>query len=250
MSLFFTILIASFIVSLIALIGVVLLILKSDIARRFSLYFISFAAGALLGATFFEILPEAFATGIKVPDILLYVLFGILVFFILEKLFIWYHCHGETCVAHRQQSAPLILIGDIVHNFVDGIIIALAFLVDINLGIITTVVVIFHEIPQEIGDFSILIFGGMTKAKALTWNFITALSVVAGATITYFLSDFFNGIIGILLALIAGHFIYIATADLIPELHKETRFRVSFIQISLLSLGVFIIWIMGKILSY
>lgn len=248
MPLFFIILFASFIVALIAFVGVVLLILRSDTARKLSLYFISFAAGALLGATFLEILPEAFKAGIEAPDIFFYALSGILIFFILEKLLLWYHCHGESCAVHRQQSASLILIGDTIHNFVDGIIITLAFLADVNLGIITTTVVIFHEIPQEIGDFSILVFGGMTKIRALMWNFITALSVVVGAILTYFLSDFFNGLIGALLALIAGHFIYIATADLIPELHKETGFKMSLAQISLLFLGVFVIWFAGKIL--
>lgn len=248
MSLLFFILIACSIVSLIAFSGVVLLILKSEIAKRFSVYFLSFAAGALLGATFLDILPESLESGTK--NIFLYVLFGIVIFFILEKFFLWYHCHGVECSAHKQQSSPLILIGDAIHNFIDGTIIALAFLADINLGIITTIAVIFHEIPQEIGDFSILLYGGMKKSKALAWNFIVALPIIAAAVLTYFLSDFFNGIIGILLAFIAGHFIYISTADLIPELHKELSFRRSVGQLMLLLAGIAAIWLVGEILPH
>ncbi|MEK7124038.1 MAG: ZIP family metal transporter [Patescibacteria group bacterium] len=248
MSAFLNILIASFSVSVIAFFGVVLLVLKSEAARRLSLYFLSFAAGALLGVTFLDILPEVFETGLE--NAFSFVLSGIVIFFILEKFFLWYHCHGETCEVHRQQSAPLILFGDAIHNFVDGVIIALAFLVDVNLGILTTVAVIFHEIPQEIGDFSILLYGGMKKSKALILNFLVALTVVAGAALTYFFGDFFKGASEILLAFVAGHFIYIAAADLIPELHKETSTKKSFIQIALIFSGIAAIWAAGRVFPH
>lgn len=248
MSQFLNIIIASFSVSFIAFSGVALLILKAETAKRLSLYFLSFAAGALLGVAFLDILPEVFETGLE--NAFSYVLLGIVVFFILEKFFLWYHCHGETCEVHRQQSAPLILFGDAVHNFVDGVIIALAFSADVNLGILTTIAVIFHEIPQEIGDFSILLYGGMKKSKALILNFLVALTVVVGAALTYFLSDFFKGASEIMLAFVAGHFIYIATADLIPELHKETSFKRSFIQIALIFLGIAAIWSAGRIFPH
>ena len=243
-----TIFIASLIVALISFSGVALLILKTEATKRFSLYFLSFAAGALLGVTFLDILPEAMETG--AGNTLWYVLLGIIIFFILEKFFIWYHCHGDSCVVHRQQSAPLILLGDAIHNFIDGVIISLAFLTDINLGIITTVAVIFHEIPQEIGDFSILLHGGLKKSNAIILNFFAATPVIIAAVMTYFLSDFFNGAIEILLGLVAGHFIYIAAADLIPELHKEISLRRSFVQVFLLLLGIFVIWSVGEILPH
>lgn len=244
----FAIFIASLIVALVSFSGVAFLILKTEATKKFSLYSLSFAAGALLGVAFLDIFPEAFSKGGE--NTFLYALLGIVLFFVLEKFFLWYHCHGDVCIVHRQQSAPLILLGDAVHNFIDGIIIALAFLVDINLGIVTTIAVIFHEIPQEVGDFSILLYGGMKKIKALFLNFLTALTVVIAAVLTYFVADFFNGIINILLALVAGHFIYIATADLIPELHKETSFKRSFTQIFLLIIGVFTIWAVGTILPH
>lgn len=248
MSLFIIILTASFIVSLVSFFGVALLILRSETIKRFSTFFVSFAAGTLLGVTFLDILPETAEMEIN----FIYVLYGIITFFILEKYFLWYHCHGAECVIHKQQSAPLILIGDALHNFIDGIIITLAFLVDINLGIVTTIAVILHEIPQEIGDFSILLYGGMTKARAFFFNFFVALTVVVSAILTYMLSSIFNfnGIIGILLAFVAGHFIYISTADLIPELHRETNFIKSFVQICLLLFGVFMIWMIGGILPH
>lgn len=242
------ILIATLFVSAIAFSGIMLLIFRAEAAKKLSLYFISFAAGALLGVTFLDILPEIFEMAI--PNIFWYVLLGILTFFILEKFFIWYHCHGSECAVHQQQAAPLILMGDAIHNFIDGVIIAAAFLVDSSLGVVTTLAVIFHEIPQEIGDFSILIHGGISRAKALVLNFFVALTVVAAAVLTYFFQDIFLGSIGILLAFVAGHFIYIATADLIPELHKETSFKRSLFQIFLLILGVVVIWLVGGILPH
>lgn len=245
---FLNILIAGFCVSFVSFSGVALLILKAEAAKRLSLYFLSFAAGALLGVTFLDILPEVFEIGLK--NAFSFVLSGIVIFFILEKFFLWYHCHGETCEIHRQQSAPLVLLGDAIHNFVDGVIIALAFLVDVNLGVLTTIAVIFHEIPQEIGDFSILLYGGLKQSKALLLNFFVALTVVAGATLTYFLADFLKGASAILLAFVAGHFIYIATADLIPELHKETSFRRSFVQIGLIFGGILAIWLAGRIFPH
>lgn len=245
---FFQILISALFVSLMAFSGIMLLIFKAEAARKLSLYFISFAAGALLGVTFLDILPEVIELDLK--NTFWYVLFGILVFFILEKFFVWYHCHGTECAVHKQQSAPLILIGDAIHNFIDGVIIAAAFLVDFNLGVVTTLAVIFHEIPQEIGDFSILLYGGISRAKALILNFFVALPIVGAAILTYFFQDLFLGSIGILLAFVAGHFIYIATADLIPELHKEMSFKRSVTQIILLIFGVLIIWLVGEALPH
>lgn len=244
----FQIVSATLFVSLVAFSGIMLLILRAEAARKLSPYFISFAAGSLLGVTFLDILPEVSEGG--VTNIFWYVLLGILIFFILEKFFVWYHCHGTECVVHTQQAAPLILVGDAIHNFIDGVIIASAFLVDFNLGIVTTLAVIFHEIPQEIGDFSILLHSGIGKVKALILNFFVALPIVAAAVLTYFFQDLFLESIGVLLAFVAGHFIYIATADLIPELHKETGFKKSAFQILLLISGVMTIWLVGEILPH
>lgn len=238
MSIFLIILLASFLESLIAFIGGVLAIFNEKKVKRFAHFAVSFAIGALLGVSMLHLIPEAIAMS-TVEAILPWVLVGIILFFVLEKFLFWYHCHGGSCPVHTYTY--LILWGDFLHNFIDGIILALAFLVDIKLGILTAVAIALHEIPQEIADFSILIHGGLSRAKALLYNFLSASSVMIGAILAYMLGSVLEPFLPIGLALVAGNFIYLATTDLMPELHEATSFTHSFFQIILILIGVFFV---------
>lgn len=227
------ILISIFIVSLISLIGIF------TFARAFErmlFALIAFAAGTLLGAAFFDLLPEAMEES---SDIFGYVLAGMLFFFILERFIFWRHCHDGKCDVHA--FTYLNLLGDSIHNYIDGMIIAASYIASTSIGIASTLAIVFHEIPQEIGDYGILIYGGFSKRKALFYNFITALAAFLGAiSIMFFQVAIENSI---LLSFGAGGFIYIASADLIPELHKVIDKKKSSIQIISLFLGIAIIWI-------
>ncbi len=172
---------------------------------------------------------------------------GFVAFYMLEKILHWRHCHEGKCDVHV--FTYLNLIGDAVHNFLDGIIIAASFVVNTNLGIVTTLAVIFHEIPQEFGDFGVLIYGGFSKAKALTYNFLTALTAVAGAVIGFFLSSAIENSVVFLLPLTAGGFIYIASSDLVPELRKETDIKKSLLPFIFFLLGLGFMWLTKSLLK-
>lgn len=218
--------ISTFIVSLISLVGVIGLAFNKKILNKMLLILIGFAAGGLLGGTFFHLLPEALESMPSLNVFLLLIL-GYISFFILEKILHWRHCHEGECKIHP--FGYLILVGDTLHNFIDGMIITASYLTSIKLGIITTLVVILHEIPQEIGDFSVLVYSGFSRTKALMFNFISALAAVLGAFVCYFILTFFSNFSILLLPLTGGGFIYIATSDLVPELHKEPDKMKSFI---------------------
>ena len=212
---------------------------------------VSFAIGALLGAAFLAILPHAFETpGVDAHQIALTVLCGILVFFLLEKMVIWRHCHTHDCEAHvpdvdrarHAATGKLILIGDGIHNMVDGVLIAAAFLTDIHLGVITSVAVIAHEIPQELGDFAILLHSGYSRARALLYNALTGLTTIVGGIVAYYSLSFANELVPYVLAVAASSFIYIAVADLIPGLHKRPEFSATMQQMTLIALGVIVIY--------
>src|SRR3989344_554538 len=225
-------------VSLISLIGVVTLSIKTTNLKKIVIYLVSFAAGALLGDAFIHLLPEIveeFGFTIKIS---LFVLLGILISFFLEKIIHWTHCHHTNSKNHKHPFAYLNLIGDAVHNLLDGIIIGASYLVNMQVGIATTIAVIFHEIPQEIGDFGVLIHGGFTKSKALLLNFATALTSIAGAVIALVVGTKIENFTLFLIPIAAGNFIYIASADLIPELHKETIIKKSILQILMFILGI------------
>lgn len=221
MPLFVIILLASFAESLVSFVGGALAIFNEEKIRRIAHFVVSFAVGALLSVAFLELIPEAIAMD-STEAILPLVLVGIILFFILEKLLFWYHCHGGECPVHTYTY--LILWGDLLHNFIDGIMITLAFLADIKLGILTSIAVIFHEIPQEIGDFGLLVHGGLSRGRALLYNFVVALSVILGAVMAYTLGPILAPFLPVALALIAGNFIYLAAVDLMPELHESTGF--------------------------
>lgn len=215
-------LISTFIVSLISLVGIFTLAIKDKWLQNILFYLIGFSTGALIGGAFLHILPEA----LKKADttvVFYYLIFGIALFFLMEKYFYWRHCHNGICDIHA--FTYLNLIGDGFHNFIDGMIIAVSFIISIKLGLITTLAIIFHEIPQELGDFGVLVYGGFTKRRALIFNFISALTAMIGAIIGYIASGAIVHFVNFILPLTGGGFIYIATSDLIPEIHKEKDLR-------------------------
>jgi len=227
-------------VSLIALIGVSFLAIQEKKLRKFLLYTVSFSAGALFADAFIHLLPEALEEhgGVAIP---LYAIAGILVSLILEKYIHWRHCHLPESTNHTHPFALMNLFGDGLHNFIDGMIIAASYVVSIPAGIATTIAVIFHEIPQEVGDFGVLLHGGFNKKKAVLVNFLTALTAILGAVIALVVEQYTHSLTTFLVPFAAGTFIYIAGADLIPELHKETQSKKSFWQILSFCLGVTII---------
>jgi zinc and cadmium transporter len=206
---------------------------------------VSYAIGALLGAAFLEVIPHAFER-VDAHTAALTILAGIFVFFILEKLVLWRHCHTEDCEAHDHHAEPhdhgrsgmLILVGDSVHNFIDGVLIAAAFLESPQLGVITAIAIFSHEIPQEVGDFLILLHSGYTKARALVLNMLSSLASLAGGVLGYFALQSIDGAVPVLLGIVAASMIYVAVADLIPGLHKRTELRSTVSQVVLIALGV------------
>lgn len=259
---------------------------------------ISYAIGAMLGAVFLEILPEAFKQATS-PDIAaMTILFGLLLFFILEKLVLWRHCHGDHCEAHAihtEQECPehvvsgsaeagikftavlnktpaisakikpshshhdhghdggrsgmMIMIGDTFHNFVDGILIAAAFMVDIQVGLVTAMAIIAHEIPQEVGDFLILLHSGYSKKKALLFNLGSSLATAVGGVLAYYALQTLQNWVPFILGIAASSMLYVAVADLIPGLHKRTELSATISQILLIGLGISSIWLTKLILG-
>lgn len=244
---------------------------------------VSYAIGAMLGAVFLEILPHAFKEASSIESISATLLLGLLLFFVLEKLVIWRHCHGDHCEVHAihtedncpqtqpQQATPgsakykavtvqapsimqshthahshhdggrsgmMIMIGDTFHNFVDGILIAAAFLVDVRLGMVTALAIISHEVPQEVGDFLILLHSGYTKKQAFIFNLVSSLATLIGGLIAYFALQYVMSWIPYILGLAAASMLYVAVADLIPGLHKRTELKATLSQVLLISLGV------------
>ncbi|HEX5337685.1 MAG TPA: ZIP family metal transporter [Gallionella sp.] len=217
---------------------------------------VSYAIGALLGAVFLEILPEAMHLSSSPGAVSGTVLVGILLFFTMEKLLLWRHCHHDHCEAHEpneqrvhDRSGIMIMVGDTFHNFVDGIIIAAAFLTDVNLGIVTALAIIAHEIPQEVGDFMILLHSGYTKAQALLFNLVSSLATLVGGVLAYFALQSMQNIVPSLLALAAASMIYVAVADLIPGLHKRVRLRDTLEQVVLIALGISSIFLVQLLVS-
>jgi len=230
-----------FLVSIISLVGVLTLSVKADKLKKFLIYTVSFAAGALLGDAFIHLLPEVVKeTGFGL-NISIYILLGIIVSFIVEKFVMWRHCHIPTSEDHVHPFAIMNLVGDLVHNFIDGMIIAASYMVSIPVGIATTLAVIFHEIPQEISDFGVLLHGGFTKGKALFYNFLTALFAILGAVIALVIGNSVENLTIFLIPFAAGSFIYIAGSDLIPELHKEEfEWKKSILQFFSISFGIIV----------
>jgi len=231
-------LIAVIIISLIAFTGALILILNRKLIDKLLSLIVAFAAGALLGAAFFDLIPESF----KALGNYFFVVIGILLFFLIESFLHWHHVHkSKICIKCKKNIKPvayLNLIGDGLHNFLDGIIISAGFLININTGIMMAIAIALHEIPQEIGDFAILIHGGLTKIKALFFNFLSALTAILGALIGYFALSQIEFLIPYIIAIAAVGFIYIAGADIIPELHRTKDYKKIILQTLFLILGI------------
>ena len=218
---------------------------------------ISYAIGALLGAVFLEILPHAFEQTKSIENMAATILFGILLFFVMEKLVLWRHCHTDVCEAHAPvveqhdhgRSGLMIMVGDTFHNFVDGIIIAAAFLTDMQLGVVTAIAIIAHEIPQEVGDFLILLHSGYTRTQALLLNVLSAFATVVGALLGYYLLSKMQGWAPIMLGVAGASMIYVALSDLIPGLHKRPELGATLQQLILIGLGIFTVWGVGRLVS-
>lgn len=240
------ILFATFLGSIVSLIGGILLLIRESLAKRLSSFLVSFAAGSLVAAAFFELIPESLADGMPYETGAWYIIGGILVFFLFEKGLKWYHCHDQAVCEYHSFSSTVIA-ADIIHNFVDGIAIALSFAVSTEVGVATTVAVFLHEIPQEIGDFGVLLHAGWSRARVLAVNALTALTAVLGALIGYFLLPWIAPAIGLILAFIAGSFIYIAVSDLLPELRHNSS-GIDVLHIVGIILGIVLVWGMGMLL--
>jgi zinc and cadmium transporter len=220
---------------------------------------VSYAVGALLGAVFLDLLPHIFEATKKPARAAAFILLGILIFFVLEKLLLWRHHHHHEDDGHAHEhdhvhshdhgrSGWMIVIGDSFHNFTDGVIIASAFVADARLGIVTAIAIFAHEIPQEIGDFLVLLHSGFGRGKALAMNALSGFATVAGALLAYFALSSVSGWIPEILAMAAASMIYVAVADLIPGLHKRTAIRETLAQVAFIALGVASIWAIHAVL--
>jgi len=224
---------------------------------------VSFAIGTLLGAAFLEVIPHAFEIG-EASQVAGAILAGIFVFFIMEKLLLWRHCHTEDCEVHDPHAVPavpaaqahghdhgragtLIVVGDTVHNFIDGVLIAAAFLQSTELGIVTAIAIVAHEIPQEVGDFLILLHSGYSRWKALAVNVMSSCATLVGGVLGYYALPVFQDLEPILLGVVAASMIYVAVADLIPGLHRRPEIRATLSQVALIALGIATIAVVGAL---
>lgn len=251
--------------SLVSFSGAILFVLKETKVNKYLILFVAIAAGSLLATSFFHLIPEsihlfeAAAEHVDTAEVggeghetifwpSYFILFGILFFYIIEKFIHWHHHHEIDC--HKHSLSTLSLVGDGFHNFMDGILIAAAFLVDIRLGIITAFSIALHEIPQEVGDLAILLHSGFSKAKALFWNFMSALLSLLGALIAYFSFTSIENALPLLVAFTAGCFIYIALADIVPELkHRKSDFNQMTITIFFL-LGIVMVFFLTQLMMH
>jgi zinc and cadmium transporter len=231
----FYIILATFSISLSVWLAVLFLFFRKKTLSKILLFLVSFSAGAMIGGAFLHLLPEA-SEKVSRNSLYFMVLVSFAFFFFLEKLFHWRHCHDGNCKVHS--FGYMNLLGDGFHNFIDGLVIAAAFLIDLKLGVVTTLIIALHEIPQEIGDFGVLVYAGFKKKTALIVNYLVALSVVLGGVAGYFASFAIHGIIPYLLPFAAGGFIYIAASDLIPEIKKEARLNRSIASFLVFVLGI------------
>lgn len=247
--------IAAAVSSLLGLLGGAVLLANHQGIQRTAKYLVSFAAGAMLGAAFFDVLPEALE---EFPEqthsVFFWLVLGFVFFLIIEKLLVWHHHnHADHDVVHDVSTKtliPLVIIGDAIHNFIDGTIIAAAFLIDPALGVTAAIAVLAHELPQEIGDFAILLHSGMRKKAIALWNIFGALVSPLGAAVVLLLSGVIDGIELPMLGIAAGMFIYIAAADLVPEIHKEKSARGTVIHLAWLIGGLIVIELAGRLFPH
>ena len=224
--------------SVLSLVGGILLLANKQIALKSAHFLSAFAAGTLLGTAFFDLLPEAFEA--SKTNIFFWTLLGMLVFFLLERFIHHHDKNGD--IKEKNVVVPLIVVGDTIHNFIDGVAIAATFLINIPLGIVTTLAVAAHEIPQEIADFGLMLARGVNRGKILWINFLSSLSALLGAVLTYIYQDVLEGWLPVILAITAGFFIYIAAANLIPEIHSQDNKSVALWETVMLFVGVLVIY--------
>jgi zinc and cadmium transporter len=239
--------------SIVSLMGGIILLANKELARRLTEPLSAFAAGALLGTAFLDLLPEALeaseSTAISPHIVFFWVLIGIIIFFLLERFIHWFHHHHEHQGEIKKPTGTLILLGDSIHNFIDGVAIAITFMIDPTLGVVTTLAVGAHEIPQEIGDFGVLLKAGYSRTKVLFYNVLSAGAALVGATLTYLIGPQIAGSMPILLAVTAGFFIYIALSDLVPEIHAWGTKKLAIIESFLLIAGIVAVGLIVQLLE-
>lgn len=244
MNLFFSILIACVSLSFCVFIAIFLLFLPQEKLQKIKIILLSLSAGTLIGGAFLHLLPEA-TEKIESDLVFLTSLGAFVFFFFLEKLLLWRHCHKENCSIHP--FGYMNLVGDGIHNFLDGLIIASSFFIDFQLGVITTVAISLHEIPQEIGDFGVLVHSGFTPKKALLINYFISLTVVFGGITGFFLYSVLETLIPYFLAFASGGFIYISASDLIPEIRKQTTIKLSLLPGGFFLFGIGIMYFVKEL---
>lgn len=240
------IILASIAESLVSFFASVAVIINEKSVRRFVHLFISFGTGALLAVVFFDVMPEAIET-IGQEQALPWILVGFLIFFVLEKFLSWYHYHEDEGISQLSSVGYLVSVGDALHNFIDGVIIALSFSAGLVLGVASTLAILLHEIPQEVSDYVIMIHGGFSKRKALVYNVLISLTTLAGALVGYYLASAVH-VLGYMLAIVAGNFLYLASADLIPELKHQHGSRSSLMQVVLIAFGIGLVYFLGVLI--
>jgi len=233
------IILATFIVSLISFVGVVSLAINDTILNKILPILIGLSAGTLMGGALLHLLPEAVEKNSEL-DVYMVVLLGFILFFLIEKVLHWRHCHKGQCDVHTFHYMNL--VGDSIHNFIDGLIMAASYVVSLPLGITTTIAIATHEIPQEIGDFAVLVYGGFSKKKAILLNFVVALTAVIGGIVGFFISSLVENIVIYILPFAAGGFIYIAATDLVPEIRKELDMKKYMATLLVFICGILIMW--------
>lgn len=245
MPIFIQILVATLSISIIAAVGSVLLFMQRAQLQRILYALVSLSAGTLLGAAFFHLLPESLEDG-PVESTLITVVVAFVSFYLIEKFVLWHHCHEADCEHDRKSLGHMNLLGDSIHNFLDGLIIAAAFIADPALGVVTTIAVASHELPQEIGDFGVLLHAGWKYQRALVANVLVALTVVAGGIVGFFLSEASEELAHMMMPFAAGAFLYVAASDLIPETRRHNRSHRSWIGLTIFFVGLLLMYLLAE----
>lgn len=237
--------VSTFLISLISLIVIFAFLIKDKFLNKILDYFVALSIGALIGAAFLDLIPEAIGLA-GYNFVFLYVIGGFLLFYVIEKVLHWRHCHDPKCQQHST-FAYINLVGESVHNFIDGLIIAASFIINPAIGLSSVLAIGLHEIPHEIGNFSVLLYAGFSKKKALLFNFITAATAIIGGLVGYFIFNQLNNALVFLIPIAAGGFIYISASDLIPEIRKEENFVKSLLHVIIMLLGILMIYLIRSI---